>query len=115
MKNKIELKFGSQVFTASFGIGFLGEFQYKEKQTIDSMLKEITENPFYIVPKMMVYSINRGTPDANLTLEQVEELIDDNGGLTCSQLIEFVEGFTKSIVVDVKDVGKSKKPIPKIK
>ena len=112
---KIDLKFGDKTFTAKFGIGFIGRYLKENNQKIDQMFADFEANPFYTAPNLMYYAIKEGTPDFSLSAPEFEELIDDNGGINCPQLISFIEAFTKSLTADLpaESVGKSRKAKPR--
>lgn len=106
--NKVVLKFGPQVFTAKFGIGFIGRYLEKRGQSIDEMFKDFQSNPFAVVPEMMYNSVKEGTEGFELSQSDFEDLIDEDGGISSKQLEVFITAFTKSITVNSPDLGKPK-------
>ena len=97
--NKVELKFGSRTLTAKFGIGFIGRYLKSNEQTLNEMFKEFQENPFLTAPNLLYYSVKETGED--ITLQDIEDLIDDNGGVNSPQLIAFIEAFTQSLTVNM--------------
>lgn len=107
---KIELKFGEKTFTAKFGIGFIGRYLKANDQTIEQMFTDFQANPFYTAPNLMFFSIKEGTPDVDITVNDIEDLIDESGGVNSPQLIEFINAFTQSLTVEnPQEVGKPQK------
>ena len=109
MANKIVLKFWEKTFTARFGIGFIGNYLKDEGVSIQDMFKSFQDNPFYVAPKLMYHAIAKGTPEAELTENDIEDLIDDDGGLASPQLALFIEAFGNSLAVEApQKVGRPK-------
>ena len=110
---KLELVFGEQKFTAKFGIGFIGRYLKEKNQTIELMFEDFQKNPFLTAPSLMYGAIKEGTPDFNISESDFEDLIDEFGGVSSPQLVEFIQAFTNSLIVDnPQTVGK---PKPKAK
>lgn len=97
--NKVELNFGERTLTAKFGIGFIGRYLKANEQTLNEMFKEFQENPFLTAPNLLYHSVKETGED--ITLQDIEDLIDDNGGVNSPQLIAFIEAFTQSLTVNM--------------
>lgn len=106
--NKIELTFGEKTLTAKLGIGFIGNYLKSSGQKLEEMFEEFQKNPLYVAPNLMYHALLKGGNE--LTLEEVEDLIDDDGGVTSLQLQKFINAFAASLTTDLPDenVGKPK-------
>lgn len=108
--NKIDLKFGEKTFTAKFGIGFIGAYLKASGQKIEEMFLELQNNPLYVAPNLLFHAIKKGTPEAELTVEQVEDMIDADGGVSSPQLMNFINAFSASLTTTLPEtVGKPKR------
>jgi len=102
--NKVVLKFGDLEFTAKFGLATIGNLLKKESLSLQEFFSMFESNIAYIAPKLLFHAIKKGDPAKEITEEQVEDLIDEDGGFNSPQLSVFITAFGKSIKTD--NVGK---------
>lgn len=110
--NKIDLNFGGETFTAKFGIGFIGAYLKHTGTSVTDMFTEFQTNPFYVAPNLMYHAILKGGKE--VTLEQVEDMIDADGGMNSPELARFINAFAESLTVNLpEEAGKPKRAKPK--
>ena len=111
--NKVVLKFGEKEYLAKFGIGFIGRYLKEKDQTIELMFEDFQKNPFLTAPSLMFGAIKEGTSDFSLSESDFEDLIDEFGGVSSPQLVDFIQAFTNSLIVDNPQTVGKPKPKPK--
>ena len=101
-----------------FGLGFLNALTDAIGMTLNNLGKEVVENRSKIVPLMMLHSIGyafyRKGQESTFTLDQVYDLIDENGGMDGIFWNQFLLGFNDSMFKGVP-VVEDKKKVTKIK
>jgi hypothetical protein len=97
-----------------FGIGFLNELL----DGTGLQLEELSsQNDAVLVPKMMYYSLaysyKRNGQEIDFTMFDVNDWIDENGGVGGSFWIDFQKAFNDSMYKDVPVDNSKKKVNPK--
>lgn len=108
--NKVEL-LGKEFH---FGIGFLNELLDGTGLRLD----ELGDQPdAVLIPKMMyfslLYSYKRNSKQIDFTMYDINDLIDENGGIGGSFWNDFQKAFNESMYKDVPTDNSKKKANPK--
>jgi hypothetical protein len=113
--NHTILKFEGKEYKAKFGLAVIGKTVKDLDLDLQQFFKILLENMPLVAPVLVFNSLKKGNPEEDLTLEQVENMIDEDGGLFSSQLIKFIDAFTASITTEeqTKVQGKGKAPVKK--
>ena len=102
---RITLKIGDKELLCSLGLGFLGELLDSTGLSIDEVVEKLNKNPFKTVPLLIYHSAKYGAESKELTftmsLSDIIDLIDDNGGLANPEVTRFLQTWTKSMTKDV--------------
>lgn len=106
------LKFGENEYKAKLGLAVIGNILKEEEITLEEFFALFGKNTPYIAPKLMYYALKKGEPQKSFTLEEVEDMIDEDGGLASPNLEKLILAFTATLQVD-KEVGKQKSPVKK--
>jgi hypothetical protein len=99
-----------------FGIGFLNELL----DGTGMKLEDLAAQPdAVLMPKLMYYSLmysrNRNQQEFNMSMYDINDLIDENGGIGGKFWNEFKLAFNNSMYKDVPAQEAKKKVIPKKK
>lgn len=116
---KFELTVNGKTISFHIGLGFLGEYQYKNDISIDEVIVRIQTNPWKFIPEMMyesaVYRAKRDNKKLGFNQNDLLDWIDDDGGFNCEGFRKFLEYFVASISdnvpsedVEEKDNAKKK-------
>lgn len=119
-KKEMKIEFGGEVRTFYFGLGFLGLFIDKTSSNINTLEKDVQENPFKVLPLLMYYSLlygclrNDTTP--NFTPFSVADWMDEEGGMQSKPVLDFMAGLSASMNagLPVEKAVKKKVVMPKI-
>ncbi|QIY92244.1 hypothetical protein [Chryseobacterium gallinarum] len=110
--NHTFLTFNGNEYKAKFGLTVIGN----TVKTLNVDFKEFFElfkkNIPLVVAPLLWHAISKGQPERKFTLEEVEDWLDDDGGLSSPQLIKFIEAFTASITTEEKQQAQGKKKAP---
>lgn len=97
-----------------FGIGFLNELLDGTGLRLDELS---TQADAVLIPKMMyfslAYSYKRSSKEIDFTMYDINDLIDDNGGIGGSFWNDFQKAFNDSMYKDVPVDNSKKKVNPK--
>ena len=100
-KKSAVIEFGGEKRTFYFGLGFLGLFIEKTDSTLDTLEKDIQNNPFKVLPLLMYYSLLYGylrkDETAPFTKYEVIDWMDDEGGVNGKGILEFMAGVSASM------------------
>lgn len=96
---RIEIKIGDKVLPCSLGLGFLGNFIEETGIGVTEIGENLNRNPFKYVPLLLFHSTK--TAGSEISLEEVTELLDNNGGLGNDEVNRFLLAWTKSMTKDV--------------
>ncbi|SHH68777.1 hypothetical protein SAMN05421866_3484 [Chryseobacterium oranimense] len=111
--NHTVLTFNEVQYKAKFGLTVIGQTIKDLNTDLTSFFNEFANNAPLVAPVLIFNSLKKGNPEVEFTLEQVEDMIDEDGGLASPQLKKFLEGFTASIKVDVEPGKQKKAPVKK--
>lgn len=119
----IKLVIANKEIEFHFGLGFLGELLDSLDLSIEELMGGLQKNPFKLLPKIMhgaaTYASLRKDEELGLSLYQLTDLIDEDGGIVSENVSKFLEAFTKSMSKDVpnepttKTKGKKKAVLQK--
>jgi len=97
-----------------FGIGFLNELLDGTGLRLDELS---TQADAVLIPKMMyfslAYSYKRSSKEIDFTMYDINDLIDDNGGIGGAFWTDFQNAFNDSMYKDVPVDDSKKKVNPK--
>jgi len=103
----ITLKFGKDELKCSLGLMFLGEFLDDVDMSLEEVGDKMTKNPFRLLPKMIHISARTEAEikgdDFDLTLKDVVDLIEKDGGIASPQVTKFINTWTKSLTNGVPE------------
>ena len=106
----IKLKLHDKEIEFHFGLGFLGELLDNLDMPIEELMAGLQKNPFKLLPKIMhgaaTYASLRKNEELGLTLYQLTDLIDDDGGIVSENVSKFLNAFTNSMSKDVPEEPK---------
>jgi hypothetical protein len=113
--NHTILTFEGKEFKAKFGLAVIGNTVKHLELELQEFFQLFAKNLPLVAAPLMYNSLKKGTADFNYTIDQVEDMIDEDGGLTSPQLVKFIEAFTASITTEQKTEleGKKKAPVKK--
>jgi hypothetical protein len=113
--NHTILTFEGKEYKAKFGLSVLGNTIKDLGVDMIEFLELSKTNVPLITPVLIFNSLKKGNPDENLTLEQVEDFLDNDGGLNSPQFIKFFDAFGRSMHTEEKTKiqGKGKAPVKK--
>ncbi len=98
-----------------FGIGFLNELIDGTGKGLEVIGDEVVNNSAVMVPKMMFYSLlyayKRSQKEVDFTIDDIYDLIDENGGLHNGFFNDFLVSFQESMYKDVPADNSKKKAI----
>ena len=84
---------------------FLGDFLEEVNLSLEEVGKKMQKNPFKILPKMIYVSAKTETEiageDFDLTLKDVVEMIEKDGGISSEQVVKFINKWTESMTQGV--------------
>lgn len=112
----MKLKVLNREYNCHFGLGFLGEVIDVLDVDYGEFLAKYEKNPFKYVPLVMYQSIKYSTEmeGEKLGFEHKDLInwIDENGGLTNQEMIDFSQAFIKSLTKNVpkEEVSESNEP-----
>lgn len=110
--NKIKLKISDKDIEFHFGLGFLGTLLKDLDISIDELMGSLQKNPFEYLPKIMhcaaSYACLRKGEELGLSLYDLIDLIDEDGGIVSENMSKFLEAFTNSMSKDVPEEPKKK-------
>jgi len=100
------------------GIGFLNMLIEGTGKDLITLGQEVQTNSPVIVPQMMYYSLayaaRRNNTEMTMTIDDIYDMIDENGGILGSFSVEFQNAFLASMNQDVPaDTSKKKAISPK--
>lgn len=97
----ITLKFAKEELKCSLGLMFLGEFLDEVNLSLEEVGSKMEKNPFKLLPKMIHRSARTqfelDNIDDDLTLIDVINLIESDGGVASPQVTKFIQEWTKSL------------------
>ena len=97
--------------TILFG-GYVQQLLYEDGIKLADLGQIIQDNPFGIVPKIIWFGLINGSKDwqgDGITLRDVYNWVDEQGGVSSEQIQSFVELCVKSISQGVPEVNEAKK------
>ena len=98
---KFELTVNGKPISFHIGLGFLGEYQYKNDITIDEVISRVSTNPWKFIPDMMYesakYRAKRDNKELDFNVNDLLDDIDDDGGFNCKGFRKFLELFIASL------------------
>lgn len=110
--NHTILTFEGKEYKAKFGLVVIGNTVKDLDVDLQQFFQLFAKNLPLVAPILVFNSLKKGNPDEALTLEQVENMIDEDGGLSSTQLVKFIEAFTASITTEEKIKAQGKKKAP---
>jgi hypothetical protein len=97
----ITLKFADKELQCSLGLMFLGELLDELDMSIEEVGDKMQKNPFRVLPKMIYTSAKvraeLSGESFEMTLGEVVEVIEKDGGIASKEVTRFVEEFVKSM------------------
>ena len=103
--NRIKLKLKGREFDFTFGLGFLGELLDALDVSIDEVVGKLNRNPFKMIPFLMYssakYSYELRGEEADFTLFDFINWIEEEGGFTSKSVESFLVAFTNSMTKGV--------------
>ncbi|ROI02943.1 hypothetical protein EGI16_12295 [Chryseobacterium sp. G0240] len=113
--NHTILTFNGQEYKAKFGLAVIGNTVKELRTDLTEFFDLFAKNLPLVAAPLIYNSLKKGNPEKAFTLEEVEDLIDEDGGLASPQLVKFIEAFTASITTEQKQEvqGKKKAPVKK--
>lgn len=109
--NKVKLVIGKASFEFYFGLGFFGDLKDNQGVGIEAVQKGLQENPFKLVPILMLesakYSAKRRGLDLKYTVYDFIDALDNDGGIASPAFIGFMEALTNSMTKDVPNDKKA--------
>lgn len=104
--NYIELNLGGKKRGAKLGIGFLRYLTESKKMSLDDVLKEVEgTNSILAIPEFIYLSISyndkRKGVKIDLNIDDVMDMIDEDGGVKGEAVQSFLKAFTESLGVDM--------------
>ena len=80
---------------------FLGDFLEEVDLSLEEVGEKMQKNPFRLLPKMIYISARSEaeilSKDFDMTLKDVVELIESDGGISSPQVTKFINEWTKSL------------------
>jgi len=102
---KITIKLNGKDILFRFGLGFLGDLLDDSGLTIDEIVRKLNENPFKIIPLMMYHSAKSAMEAEGKEIDfnkyDIADWIDDAGGISSPEVVDFLNAFTSSLVKNV--------------
>lgn len=95
-----EIEVGKQKFAFNIGVIFLGKYLKSSETDLDTLFKELEQNPLSLIPELMYASALYKTPGLKITKDKFFDLIDSEG-LTMPSISEFSKRFTESLTQGV--------------
>ena len=115
MNKKAKITIGKTQFDFWFGLGFFSNLKDNHGIGIEDVHKGFEKNQTKLVPILMLeaakYSAFRRKVSFKRTVNDLIDMIDDDGGILSPAYLEFIEAFTNSMAKDVpkeKEVPKKK-------
>ncbi len=106
----IKLVIAKKEIDFHFGLGFLGELFDKEDTSLEQLIKDIEKNIVKHLPPVMLqsakYAALRKGEKFDLSLFDIIDLIDDDGGLQSKATLEFYNAFIQSLTKNVPEEPK---------
>ncbi len=103
----IALNIGNKKLNCSLGLGFLGELLDATDMGIEEIGEKMQKNPFKLIPLMIYnsakYAAELDGKEFDMTLRDVVQLLDANGGLGNKEVVRFIQKWTESMTKDVPD------------
>jgi hypothetical protein len=97
----VKLKFGKQELSCSLGLMFLGDFLDDVDLSLEEVGEKMQKNPFRLLPKMIYISAKSEADingdDFDLTLGDVIDMIEKDGGIASPQVVKFINKWTASL------------------
>lgn len=97
-----------------FGIGFLNELIDNTELDLYQIDEKLAKGDISIIPNMIYYShlyaCKRKDIDVTFNKYDVNDWIDDNGGLQSGFVIDFINAFKDSLIKDVP-IDENKKKV----
>lgn len=106
------LKFGENEYKAKLGLAVIGNILKEEEITLEEFFALFDKNAPYITIRLLYHALRKGEPEKSFTLEQVEDMADEDGGLYSPSLQKLISAFTATLKFE-KEVGKQKSPVAK--
>jgi len=101
----ITLKFAEKELKCSLGLMFLGDFLDEVNLSLEEVGEKMQKNPFRLLPKMIYISAKTEAEmngdDFDLTLKDVIEMIEKDGGISSKQVTKFINTWTTSLTAGV--------------
>ena len=86
---------------------FLGDFLEEVDLSLEEVGEKMQKNPFRLLPKMIYISARSEaeilSKDFDMTLKDVIELIEADGGIASPQVTKFINEWTKSLTNGVPE------------
>lgn len=104
--NQIILKLGGKEYNAKLGTRFLQKATEGEGLTLEQLLNDFSSgiNAIFLVPKLMYYAISFSAElkgeQSPLTMDEVFDLLDEDGGAGSDVSISFINALTNSLNVN---------------
>lgn len=106
--NYTQLELGGEARGFKFGIGFLRTVTESKKITLDELFKQFSSagmDSVFLITELMYYSLicnlKSKKEEINITLEDVEDWIDKDGGFNSPVYGKFSEALSASLTVDL--------------
>jgi len=111
--NHTILTFEGKEYKAKFGLSVIGNTIKDLGVDMMEFFDLYQKNAPLVSPVLIFNSLKKGNPDEDLTLEQVEDFLDNDGGLNSPQFIKFNIAFGNSLSTEEKTKiqGKGKAPV----
>ncbi|WP_336704384.1 hypothetical protein [Chryseobacterium indologenes] len=113
--NHTTLTFEGKEYKAKFGLAVIGNTVKELNVDLQEFFDLFAKNLPLVAPILVFNSLKKGGSEPELTIDHVENMIDDDGGLSSPQLIKFIEAFTASITTEEKTKAQGKKKAPEKK
>lgn len=102
---EIKIKTSTKEIGFKFGLGFLGKVLKEQDIDVNGLMENFHKNPFETVPLLMLESAKyyavRHKEDFEMTIDDIIDLVDEEGGITSTIFKDFMEAFSNSISQDV--------------
>lgn len=111
--NFVQLEINGEPKGFKFGLGFLGRFLEATGIKVDEMGEAIESNPFKTLPIMVYeshrYNEERAKREFTLTLDDIIDWIDEDGGFNGKFITAFLNAWSLSMNKDVPKTEVKKK------
>jgi hypothetical protein len=100
-KNRIEITLGGEPRALHFGMGFVGELLEGTGKDLSEIGEALAKNPYKWAPEIihraMAYASQRDKKEFGVSLQEVTDWIDDEGGITSQVIEDSMKAFNDSL------------------